>query len=263
MASDDARQPLLQPTTDQVVRDARTMVRTARHAALATAEPVTGWPLCTRVGMTTDVDGAPVILTSRLAAQTGALLAEPRCSLLIGAPGKGDPLAHARLSVACAAGEIERDSADHARLDARYLAHQQKAQLYSGLPDFRYFRLEPRRASLNAGFGRAFALAGAELLAAVTPSPAIVAAEPGLLAHLNAFHAEAVGLLAQSLAPARKARWTLVGIDPEGVDLLEGDTLHRVWFDHVLVSVDDLHATLAQMTGMAGRALTLPQVPPA
>ncbi len=255
MASDDARRALLQPTTAEVVRNARAMVRTARHAAIATAEPVTGWPLCTRVGMTTDVDGAPVILTSRLAAHTGALLAEPRCSLLIGTPGKGDPLAHARLSIGCEAREIERDSADHARLDARYLAHQQKAQIYSGLPDFRYFRLEPRRASFNAGFGRAFALAGVDLLIAVTPGPGIVAAESRLLDHLNAHHAEAVGLLAQSLAPTRKARWRLVGIDPEGIDLLEGDTVHRVWFDHVLVSVDDLRDTLVQM---AGRALTWP-----
>lgn len=258
MSDDTRKKDVLQPTTVEVIRQAKTIVRTARFAAIATVEPGTGWPICSRVGVSTDSDGAPVILISRLAAHTGALLAEPRCSLLVGTPGKGDPLAHARISIACEAREIDRDSADHARLDARYIAHQQKAQLYSGLPDFRYFRLEPRSASLNGGFGKAYALAGADLLTAVPASPEIAEAEAGCLAHMNEDHAEAVGLYAEHFAQASKGKWKLVGVDAEGLDLVDGDTVRRVWFDSPLTSAKDMHMTLVRMAGEARRALDLP-----
>lgn len=160
---DDKKDVLLETTAD-AVREARTLIRTARSGSIATIEPGTGWPIATRVGVSTDFDGAPIILTSKLAAHTRALLDDPRCSLLIGYPGKGDPLAHARVTIACEAREVERDSDEHVRLDTRYLMHQQKAKLYSGLGDFRYFRLEPKSASYNAGFGRAYALTRENLL---------------------------------------------------------------------------------------------------
>jgi putative heme iron utilization protein len=158
MMQEEKKKDVILETTADAVRLAKTLIRAARSGSIATIEPETGWPMATRVGLSTDFDGVPIILISRLAAHTGALLADPRCSLLIGYPGKGDPLAHPRVSIACEAREVARDSDEHKRLDARYLAHQAKAQLYSGLGDFRYFRLEPKSASLNAGFGRAYAL---------------------------------------------------------------------------------------------------------
>ena len=63
----------------------------------------TGAPLASRVGVATDIDGAPLILVSMLSAHTPAILADPRCSLLVGEPGKGDPLAHPRLTLICRA----------------------------------------------------------------------------------------------------------------------------------------------------------------
>jgi len=159
----DNKTPIL-PTTDEALAMARHLLRSAHHGVIATLEPESGRPVATRVGLATDVDGAPVILVSALAAHTPALRADPRCSLLVGEPGKGDPLAHPRLTLHCDAREITRGSADEARIAARYLAHNAKAALYASLGDFRYFRLEPARASLNAGFGRAYALAGADML---------------------------------------------------------------------------------------------------
>ena len=155
--------PVLE-TTGEAVALARDLIRSAHHAVIATLEPGSGRPVATRVGLATDADGVPVILVSALAAHTPALRADPRCSLLIGEPGKGDPLAHPRLTLHCDALEIVRGSAEETRIAGRYLAHNPKAELYSGLGDFRYFRLEPVRASLNAGFGRAYALEAADVL---------------------------------------------------------------------------------------------------
>ena len=159
----EGKTAVIRETTAEAIEQAKALIRSAGHATIATLEPGTGWPLATRVGLGTDADGTPVILISRLAAHTTALLADARCSLLVGEPGKGDPLAHPRLSLACLAREVARDSEAHARIAARYLAQQPKAALYAGLGDFRFFRLEPQRASLNAGFGKAYALTAADI----------------------------------------------------------------------------------------------------
>lgn len=151
-------------TTGQAIALAKDLIRAARHAAIATLDPDSGQPVATRVGLATDSDGTPIILVSALAAHTPGLRADPRCSLLIGEAGKGDPLAHPRITLQCIAREIGRGSAEEVRIADRYLAHNPKAALYAGLPDFRYFRLEPVGASLNAGFGKAYALAATDIL---------------------------------------------------------------------------------------------------
>lgn len=242
-------------TTADAIRLARTLVRTARHGAIATLDPETGWPTATRVGVSTDFDGAPIVLISRLAAHTKALLKDARCSLLVGALGRGDPLAHPRVSIACEAREIAPHTDEARRIAGRYLSHQPKAQLYVGLGDFRFFRLEPKSAALNGGFGKAFALTAAELLNANPANPELAAAEPDALAHMNGDHAEAVSLYAQHFAKAPPGRWRLVGIDAEGIDLADGDDVRRVWFEAELTSARDMHATLVRMAGAAREAL--------
>ena len=77
---------------------ARTLLRGIRSGALATLDP-DGTPFASLVTIATDVDGTPLMLLSRLSAHTRNLLANPRCSLLFSQGGKGDPLAHPRLTV--------------------------------------------------------------------------------------------------------------------------------------------------------------------
>ncbi|HEY9009927.1 MAG TPA: hypothetical protein VIN06_02820 [Devosia sp.] len=143
---------------------ARQLIGEAKHGALAVLNPETRAPGISRVGVATDLDGTPVVLISRLAPHTAALLQDGRCALLLGEPGKGDPLAHPRISIDCQAIEIDRTSPDHHRIRGRYLTQQPKARLYVDLGDFRFFRLEPLGASLNGGFGKAYALTPEHLL---------------------------------------------------------------------------------------------------
>jgi putative heme iron utilization protein len=155
---------LLRPTTPEAVADAKAMIRTATHAALAAIEPGTGHPLASRVGVACLADGTPVIVISALAAHSTALRADPRCSLLIGEVGRGDPLASARISLVCRAAIIEPGSPMAAEARERYLAVHPKAGIYVDLPDFRFFRLVVEKASLNGGFGKAFGFSGEELV---------------------------------------------------------------------------------------------------
>lgn len=165
MTQSPHRDVLQSPDTDTLATVKR-MIADARHAAIATLAPEDGHPQATRVGLATLEDGAPLIFVSALAAHTPALLRDPRCALLIGEIGRGDPLAHPRVSLFCSARMVEPHSGDAATARARYLTHHPKAKLYADLPDFRFFVLGIERASFNAGFGRAFDIPGAELISA-------------------------------------------------------------------------------------------------
>src|SRR6202789_3886315 len=78
---------------------AKTLLRATRAGTLATIDRNTGHPFASLVNVATDSDGSPVILISRLSTHTANLEADGRASVLLAAAGKGDPLAHPRLTV--------------------------------------------------------------------------------------------------------------------------------------------------------------------
>jgi len=239
---------VLRPTDDEAIRLGKTLLRTARHAALAVLEPESGWPLASRVSVATDCAGRPLILVSTLSARTGGLMADARCALLLGEAGRGDPLAHPRMTLKCRAERIDRDGKDHARIAQRFLAHHPKAALYADFPDFSHFRLEPVEASLNGGFGRAYRLTCDDLLSDETVALDLERTGPGAVAHMNADHRDAIALYAKHFAGiAEPADWKMTGIDPDGFDLMEGDRTARVFFAKPLKSAADMRPVLVRM----------------
>ena len=74
-------------------------------------------------------------------------------------------------------------------------------------------------AHLVAGFGRIVDLKPDDLLTDLAGAEALVAAEPDILAHMNADHAEACRLYATKLLGAPDGDWRCVGCDPEGLEL--------------------------------------------
>ncbi len=219
----------LRPTDDEARRLAKTLLRTARFGALACLDPTTGSPLASRVALATDHAGHPLILISRLSGHFAALEADSRASLLVGEPGKGDPLAHPRITLIGKAEMLAGD--DRAQARARVLSRQPKSALYADFPDFAFWRIQLERAALNGGFGKAFELTGSDLLA--PDCAGLATAEPGILDHMNADHSDAVSLYAR-LAGAEPGNWRLTGIDAEGIDLVLGDAARRLWFDRPL-----------------------------
>jgi hypothetical protein len=242
-----AAKKVLREVDADAVRLAKTLLRAARFGALAVLDPKTGWPLASRVGTATDSDGAPLILVSALSAHTGALRADPRVSLLVGEPGKGDPLAHPRMTIRARAATLERESREGRRAERRYLARHPKAALYAGLGDFCFVRLEPEGASLNGGFGRAYELSREELMTTGPAAGALMGAEASAITHLNADHRDAVSLYATHFAKAADGDWRVTGIDLDGMDLACGDEVRRVFFPRQPAMPEDLRLILAEM----------------
>ena len=141
---------LLQTVDDDVRSRVATMIRTSRYSTLASLEPATGFPMASRIGMATEPSGAPLFLTSTLTPHTAAISTDARCSVLVGEPGKGDPLAHPRVSISGRAERIE-DEDEHTAARFRYLARHPKAELYADFGDFAFWRIRVERASFNGG----------------------------------------------------------------------------------------------------------------
>jgi heme iron utilization protein len=247
----DEKKDVLRPTDDEAIRLARRLLRAARFGALAVLEPDTGAPSASRVATATEPDGSPLILVSTLSTHTGGLVADPRCSLLLGEPGKGDPLAHARITISCLACRLDRESDEGKRARRRYLNRHPKAELYVDFGDFSFFRLDPQRASLNGGFGKAYALTRRDLLVDHPSVGEIAAAEQGAISHMNSDHKDAVELYARHFAKAGTGNWIMTGLDVDGFDLACGDDSRRVFFDEPLSGTTAMRQALVSMAQTA------------
>lgn len=223
------------------VRTARRLVREARTGALATLLPG-GGPHASLVTVANLPDGAPVLLLSRLARHTANILADPRVSLLIDERRAGDPLQGARVSLY---GRIARTDEPAAR--RRFLARHPAAEGYAGFSDFAFYRIDPSGAHLVAGFGRIVDLAAADLLTDTGDAAALIAAEESAVCHMNEDHSDAIGLYATRLLGEPAGKWRVIGIDPEGCDLMSGEIVRRLDFAKRVTAPETLRKTLAEL----------------
>jgi hypothetical protein len=243
-----ARDPR-QPADFDPVALGRTLLRTIRAGALGTLDRASGAPFVSLANVATDLDGVPLILISGLAAHTGNLGADPRCSLLLAGGGKGDPLAHPRLTLQCRAMRAEDPV-----VRRRFLARQPKAKLYAELPDFTFFRLVPETMHLNGGFARAFDGDAGLILSPLADRAAFAELEAGAVAHLNADHADALALYATRLCGMPAGAWRASGLDPHGLDLVAGDRVARLDFPDRLDDPANLRLALKRLAEAARQA---------
>jgi putative heme iron utilization protein len=225
--------------------EAKRLIRTIRAGGLATLAE-SGHPFASLVNVATDFDGSPLLLLSRLALHTVNLERDPRCSLLLSQSGKGDPLAHPRLTLL---GRAERTAAGHVR--GRFLRRHPKSELYASFADFSFWRITIDGAHLNGGFARAADFAGDAVLTPLDGADALLAAEEGAIEHMNSDHREALSLYATKLLGEADGPWRATGIDPEGMDLAAADRTARLLFDASIAGPGDLRAVLVAVAGKA------------
>lgn len=145
---------------------ARKLLLAGGTGALSVLDATTGDPLVTMVNTTVDQALRPLILISALSLHTRNLQADPRASLLLhdDFPVGGDPQTALRVSLSGTfAALTDATEAEAAR--AAFLARHPYAGLYAGFADFSFWRLEPTRVHIVAGFGRAYDVGFAELAA--------------------------------------------------------------------------------------------------
>jgi len=234
----------------------RWLLRTSRKAALATIggggdeSPYSsprGYPATALTAVAAAWDGSPILLLSQLAVHTRNLAADSRASLLFdGTAGFANPQAGPRASLV---GRIA--PAEDERLGERYLAYHPDARLYAGFGDFAFYRMEVENVHFVGGFARAMWLAPRKVLSPKGKAARIAEIEAGVIAHMNADHADAVSLYGARLLGKRGKRWTMIGIDPDGCDLRCGMSVHRLAFDQ---PVEDAKSCREALVALAKKA---------
>lgn len=232
----------------------RELVRGLDRAALATAlpGPCGAWPYASLVLVAVDQDLSPILLLSDLAEHSKAIAADPRVSLLFdGTAGLDRPLTGPRVTLLGRAAP-----SDDGALRRRFLARHPDAAMYASFGDFRIYRVTIERVHLVGGFGKIRWLDTAEL--AVRAAPGLGDAEEGIVAHMNADHADAIQLYAGKLlgrAPREdKGAWTMTGIDAEGIDLRRAGDVARLGFPAPLSAAADARQALVALVAKARAA---------
>ena len=188
---------------------AKKLLREGRSGALGTLVAGSGDPYCSLVNVATSIDGAPLLLLSKLALHTKNLLADARVSVMLDERKEGDPLEGARVMLM---GTCANDSD---RLSGpAYLRRHPEAEMFASFADFGFYRMEIARAHLVAGFGRIVDLKPQDVRTDISDAGALVESEVDAIAHMNADHADACRLYATRLLGASDGDWRCVGIDP-------------------------------------------------
>jgi hypothetical protein len=195
----------------------RRLMRRLTRVSLATVEAKGSGPHASLAMVAVDHDASPLLLLSDLADHTRNLKADPRASLLFdGTADRAVPLAGERASVQ---GRVERIT-DEPRLLARYVARHPDAAGYASFGDFNLYRMRVERAHLVAGFGRIRWVPAEAVLHDTSDAEDLAEAEPGIVAHMNDDHADAILLYAGRLLGRGDGQgWRMTGVDPEGADL--------------------------------------------
>jgi putative heme iron utilization protein len=227
----------------EAVRVARDVLHTSRTAALATLDPVSGYPYTTATNIGIEPDGTPFFFAAGLTLHARNMEADPRISLTLAPFGKGDALTLPRLTLVGKAELIDPEEVPLAR--QRYIDRYPKAKLYLSLPDTRLYRLRTEGVQINGGPARnASNITPGDLHSDLSGAEQLMAAAADEAARLNAIKGEASRLAA--LAGAKTARWKITSIDPDGIDLASANDLARLWFAERVKTLKQLEKALAQ-----------------
>ena len=217
--------------------EARQFTRGQTSGVLSTiSKRLDGFPFGSVSPFILDQAGRPVILISDIAEHTKNIDADPRVSLIV-QPYSQDMQSTGRVTVI---GRAER-LAEKDGLGPRYLRFLPQAEGYFAMHDFNFYRIEPVKIRWIGGFGRIFWIDPDAYLAA---TGSLAEAEPGILEHMNADHADMLSLCCRQVHGVEADAAEMIGIDPDGFDVRAEDRLLRFTFDAAVTNAGEARTAL-------------------
>jgi heme iron utilization protein len=163
----------------------------------------------------------------------------------------GDALGAARATLIGNAEPVPENDVADAR--ERYLARHENSRYWVDFSDFRFFRLQPIDLYYVGGFG-VMGWVEAQDYEHAAPDP-LVEAAPGILAHMNADHVDAMILLAGLHAGIEATEATMTSVDRLGFSLrlktTNGVKGARINFLHEVATPQDTRMVLVEMVRQA------------
>jgi hypothetical protein len=189
----------------------------------------------------------PVFLISALAEHTRNLEHDARASLLVAGSGSADPLANGRVTML---GSCTRVEGDGGTARAAFFAVHPNSTYYADFRDFGFWKLHVDSVRYIGGYGRMSWIDKAEWQTA-EPDP-LGPAAAGIIAHMNADHADAMVLYSKAFSRATElTAASMTGIDRYGfemsVQIKEGSRPVRLAFTNPVNTPEDARAILIAM----------------
>lgn len=234
------------PPPEDVAPTARRIMRLADKVALATIQSEGGSPFLSLTGVATLMDATPILLMSDISRHSVHLAKDPRASLLFDGTGDhANPLTEDRVTVN---GRIVR--CDNPEVEHRFMAKHPKA-FYAQFADFSFYEMQIEDAHFVGGFGTALSVPADILRISEEGVEDLLAAEAGILTHMNEQHSDSVQNIAVNLLNAADGPWQLTGIDPEGCDFMARKNRCRLSFSSLVKNADDAHQMLVSLSQKA------------
>lgn len=227
----------------------RTLLEAERVGTLSThSQRRPGWPFGSVMPYALTSAGMPVFLISGMAVHTHNVLADARASLLVVQSGSGDdPLGSPRATLL---GEVRKLDDPPAGVREVYLARHPAARHWIDYSDFAFFELAVQDVYFVGGFG-VMGWVGASDYASAQPDP-LVDSAAGIIAHMNADHAEALRSIVQHVAGIEAEEVTMVACDRLGfvvrMRTSEGTRGARIAFPEPVRTRDDARRIFVAMT---------------
>ena len=244
---------LPQPPEPSHAERVRTLLSLAPFATLSTlSRKHPGFPFGSLMPFALDGGGRPIFLISSMAMHTQNLRNDPRCSLFVAqAAADGDPLGAARATLVGEAEVVPEDEVGSVR--EIYLARHENSRYWVDFNDFSFFRLQPVDLYYVGGFGVMGWVEVSEYESAA-PDPLATSA-PGILAHMNADHVDAMILLARVHAGLEATEASMTSVDRLGFSLrlktAAGMKGVRINFLHPAANSQETRSELVDMVRQA------------
>lgn len=220
--------------------EARRFTRGQLSGVLSTiSKRLDGFPFGSVSPFMLDHAGRPIILISDIAEHTKNIEADPRVSIIV-QPYSTDMQVTGRTTVI---GRAERLT-DKDELGPRYLRYFPQAEGYFAMHDFNFYRIEPVKIRWIGGFGRIFWVDPEAFLAA---PGTLLEAESGILAHMNADHADTLCAYCRHTHGMDTTSAEMIGIDPDGFDVRADGQVFRLAFPSPVTDAQTARAALVEM----------------
>jgi heme iron utilization protein len=241
---------LPEPTHAERVRTLMSLTSVATLSTISRKHP--GFPFGSLMPFALDFVGRPIFLISNMAMHTQNLKTDPRCSLFVGQAGvDGDALGAARATLIGNAEAVSENDVADAR--ERYLVRHENSRYWVDFSDFSFYRLQPIDLYYVGGFGVMGWVEALDYEHAVQDP--LAEAAPGILAHMNADHVDAMILLAGLHAEIEATEATMTSVDRLGFSLKlktsDGTKGARINFLHEVATPQDTRAVLVEMVRQA------------
>jgi putative heme iron utilization protein len=241
---------MLEPTHAERVRTMLSLLPIATLSTVSRKHP--GFPFGSLMPFAIDAGGRPLFLISNMAMHTQNLKADPRCSLFVSqTAADGDPLGASRATLVGHARPVSEGETDSAR--QTYLARHENSRYWVDFADFSFFRLEPIDVYYVGGFG-VMGWVEAHEYEQAAPDP-LAASAPGIIAHMNADHVDAMIQLARAHTRLEVIEASMTSVDRLGFTLRlktpDGVKGARINFIREVANPQDTRAVLVEMVRQA------------